>query len=45
MHVTDEIRYLTADEEDRYVVAQAGLDLDEKETYQRKLSFVIVVKT
>ena len=26
--VTDEIRYLTADEEDRYVVAQAGLELD-----------------
>ena len=29
MHVTDEIRYLTADEEDRYVVHKLVLDLDE----------------
>ncbi|MGL4372803.1 MAG: DNA-directed RNA polymerase subunit beta [Turicibacter sp.] len=28
VQVTNEINYLTADEEDRYVVAQAGLDLD-----------------
>ena len=37
MHVTDEIRYLTADEEDRYVVAQAGLDLDEKGNLPEKV--------
>jgi len=29
MQVTDEVVYLTADEEDRYVVAQSALELDE----------------
>ncbi len=29
IQVTDEIRYVTADEEDKYVVAQAGSELDE----------------
>ncbi|MFC7598189.1 DNA-directed RNA polymerase subunit beta [Terrabacter sp. GCM10028922] len=32
-HVTDEIHYLSADEEDRYVVAQANAPLDKKNDY------------
>ena len=37
MQVTGEIRYLTADEEDRYVVAQAGLDLDANDCLPEKV--------
>ena len=34
--VTDEIRYITADEEDKYVVAQANEPLDEKNKFLHK---------
>ena len=34
-HVTDQIDYLTADEEDRYVIAQANAKLDAKNKFAR----------
>ncbi len=36
-HVTDEIRYLTADEEDRYIIAQANIHVDETGTLMDEL--------
>jgi len=35
--VTSEIRYLSSDEEDRYVIAQANAPLNEDGTFQRRL--------
>ena len=34
--VTDEIDHLTADEEDRYVIAQANAPLDDKDKLRRR---------